>query len=214
MINMSWEGLSCVKWLNQCPVECLIIREAWTGVTDRLFSDMQVVYLQRPVINMLWEGLSCVKWLNQCPVECLIIREAWTGVTDRLFSYTKVVLSTAPRDKYVVGRLELCEMIKPLPRGMLDNTGSLNWCEWSFIEFNICKWFYLQRPVENMLWDGLSCVKWFNQCPVECLIIWEAWTGVNDRLFSHMKVVLFTRAPWQICRGKAWAVWYDSISAP
>jgi hypothetical protein len=46
-----------------------------------------------------------------------------------------------------VGRLELYEMIQPVPRGMLDNTGSLNWCEWSFTEFNICKWFYLQRPV-------------------------------------------------------------------
>jgi hypothetical protein len=41
----------------------------------------------------------------------------------------KEVLSTAPRDKYVVGRLELYEMIQPVPRGMLDNTGSLNWCE-------------------------------------------------------------------------------------
>jgi hypothetical protein len=163
--NMARAGLSCMKWLNQCPVECLIIREVWTGVTDRLFSYMKVVlstapcgmldntgslnwcewsftefnickwfYLQRPVINMSWEGFSCVKWLNQCPVECLIIREAWTGVTDRLFSYMKVVLSTVPCDKYVVGRLELCEMIKPVPRGMLDNTGSLNWCDWSFIQ--------------------------------------------------------------------------------
>ena len=41
----------------------------------------------------------------------------------------QVVLSTAPRDKYVVGRLELYEMIKPVPRRMLDNTGSLTWCD-------------------------------------------------------------------------------------
>ena len=41
----------------------------------------------------------------------------------------QVVSSTAPHDKYVMGRLELCEMIKPVPRRMLDNTGSLNWCD-------------------------------------------------------------------------------------
>jgi hypothetical protein len=123
----------------QCPVECLIIREAWTCVNDRLFSYIwKWFYLQRPVANMSWKGLSCVKWLNQCSVECLIKREAWTGVNDRLFSYMKVVLSTSPRGKYVVGRLELCEMIvfvwymcNQCPVECLrDNTGSLNWCEW------------------------------------------------------------------------------------
>jgi hypothetical protein len=119
-------------------------REASTGVNDCSFHMKDVWYMPRPVTNMARAGLSCMKWLNQCPVECLIIREVWTGVTDRLFSYMKVVLSTAPRDKYVVGRLELYEMIQPVPRGMLDNKGSLNWCEWSFTEFNICKWFYLQ----------------------------------------------------------------------
>jgi hypothetical protein len=49
------------------------------------------------------------------------------------FIVMKLVSSTAPRDKYVVGRLELGEMIKPVPRRMLDNTGSLNWCDGSFI---------------------------------------------------------------------------------
>jgi hypothetical protein len=84
---------------------------------------------------MSWEGLSCVKWFNQCPVEFLIIREAWTGVTDRFFQWYASGLSTVPRDKYVVGRLELCEIIKPVPRRILDNTGSLNWCDWSFFQW-------------------------------------------------------------------------------
>ena len=55
-------------------------------------------------------------------------REASTGVNDCSFHIGCLVYA-APRDKHGEGRLELHEMIKPVPCGMLDNTGSLNGCD-------------------------------------------------------------------------------------
>jgi hypothetical protein len=159
---------------------------------------------------MSWEGLSCVKWLNQCPVECLIIREAWTGVTDRLFSYMKVVLSTAPRDKYVVGRLELYDMIQPVPRRMLDHTGSLNWCDWSFIQLYASGFIYT-APRDKYVVGRLELYEMIQPVPRRipaCYygkleLVWMIVYSIVWKWFYLQRLVE------HICRGKAWAVCND-----